>query len=118
MKTGKRFKLRTGHIITVDETDAYIMRTIVWVGMANGAGRGVTVKRLGGGSSALGAKLFLSHYLAGEIGKPCVIHLDGDSTNFRRSNLKAVTQEEANQHIGKCLAAGRAAKKKNEALQG
>lgn len=92
----KKFKLETGHVIKVDDQDAYLLRSIVWYGKASSNG-GLNVYRKG-----LDAKdhtrASLAHVLAGERGLPCVIHANGDVLDFRRSNLRACTREEAAAH--------------------
>lgn len=98
MSSGRRFKLKSGHVVIVDEADAYILRSVVWEGYA-GRGGSVSVRRQG--SSGLGAGGFLSHFLAGEAGKPRVIHLNRNQMDFRRANLKAVSLEECAAHVGK-----------------
>lgn len=88
-----KFKLQTGHVIKVDEADAYILRSKVWNGRVSDNGN-LTVCC---GDGAL-TKNQLSHYLAAEHGKEVVAFVNGDRSDFRRENLCAMTKKEWDRH--------------------
>lgn len=83
----KRFRLQTGHVVKVDECDAYLLRIHVFRGYVH-KGR---VLVLGQGNTA-----DIDTHLSRRIMGPAevVVHLNGDPLDFTRANLKAMTRSE------------------------
>lgn len=100
----KKFRLETGHVITVDDCDAYLLRSTVWVGYTSSSGGGLGVFRKRGAHDTTNS---LAHYLGSQSGLPCVIHINGDACDFRRANLKACTREEMHAHVCSVMRATR-----------
>ena len=81
----KKFKLQTGHVVTVDDCDAYLFRSYVWRGSETREGYVEVMK--GAGKTER-----LSHFL---VGPAEVVHFrNGNSLDCRRENLQPMTKRE------------------------
>lgn len=98
--SGKRFKLETGHVITVDEGDAWMLRGRVFKGHTDG--RGVTAVSC---NWTRGKETQLSHMLVAQPDTYAVRFRNGNDLDFRRDNLEPMTKEEWSRwfaHSRKC----------------
>ncbi len=85
----KRFKLQSGHVIKVDDADAYLLRGKVWSG--SGMARSLIVSSR---CSSMAHRVLLSHYLMGAKDGDYVRHLNGDQADFTRANLRVTSKAE------------------------
>lgn len=90
----KRFKLQSGHVIKIDDADAYLMRSYVW----NCKGHSVR-RHCGSGTQLHGQYVLLTHELMDPPEGQVVLHLDGDSLNFQRANLEVMSRSEATRRV-------------------
>lgn len=79
----KRFKLQCGAVITIDDCDAYLLRSYVWRSHAGSDGRRYIVRGAHGSRP-------LSHTICDITGKDHVAYANGDTMDLRRSNLVVV----------------------------
>lgn len=86
----KRFKLQTGHIVKVDDCDAYIMRSKVWVGQTPPSGNVIVHCH----DAAMKGRVLLSHYVTSAPDGAYVMHKNGDDLDFTRDNLEVVSRSE------------------------
>ena len=103
----KRFKLQTGQVITVDDRDAYLLRSYVWHGSTSARSPGtLTVRR----ASAGHRQVLLSHEVLGvpEGAEVYVIHGNGDLADFRRANLVSLDRDGWKAHMSVTTKARRA----------
>ena len=105
----KRFKLETGHVIKVDDCDAYLLRSRVYRANDDKDRPGKHIVSCKG-DSALGAKVYLSHHIAGGPGIKAVIHKNGDDLDFTRANLVPMTAEQYDVWNGRRMRAAMLAK--------
>lgn len=85
----KRFKLQSGHVVTVDDQDAYMLRSKVWLAQTTPKGDIFITER-----GRRGGDYMLSHKLTDAPSGAYVRHLDGDPLNCQRANLRVVSREE------------------------
>lgn len=86
----KRFRLETGHIVTVDETDAWLLRGRVFKAKLHKSSNTMAVSHNWG----LGKRCFLSHMIAAKEDTYAVHFINGDTLDFRRCNLRPMTYAE------------------------
>lgn len=92
----KRFKLQSGHIVKVDDCDAYIMRGKVWIGQTMPSKHTIVRST----DSSVGGARLLSHYLTDAPDGACVAHRNGDEMDFTRANLEVVARPEFYRRLG------------------
>lgn len=92
----KRFKLESGHIIKVDDQDAYLLRSQVWRVQTTSKGGQLVQARY----RRWGVALMLSHLIMDAPDGSRVRHLDSDQLNFQRANLQVVTRDEFYRRLG------------------
>lgn len=101
----KKFKLQSGHIVTVDDCDAYLLRSYVWRGHVRRRPSGEHVSVVRGDCST--SANFLSHVILG-LGTDVVVrYRNGDSLDLRRENLEPMSR---GAHTRRLSAEGRLAK--------
>jgi len=95
----KRFKLKSGHIIKVDDTDAWLLRSHVFIGFLyyDGTDR-VTITKLGKMHSS---DEHLSHIITGCKSEEFVLHRNSDQLDFRRTNLEVLPRQAALEKLAK-----------------
>lgn len=97
----KRFKLQTGHIIKIDDADAYLMRSYVWRGDRVGSNGWIQVRRsTGSGTCCAGQYRTLAAELMSPAGDQFVAHTNGDPLDFQRANLALKPRSELAKHAG------------------
>ena len=91
----RRFKLQSGHIIKIDDADAYLMRSYVWNGVTR-TPNWVDVRRSArsGFGSSVHSHVMLSHELMPPGAGEYVAHRNGDALDFRRANLEVRPRSE------------------------
>lgn len=99
----KRFKLQSGHVIKIDDADAYLMRSYVWNCKDHG-NAGLSVRRsCGSGTQLPGQYVLLGHELMSPPGDHVVLHIDGDYLNFQRANLQVAPRSEMTRRAHQAL---------------
>jgi hypothetical protein len=92
----KRFKLQSGHVIKVDDCDAYLMRAYVWHGtLSNKISGNIRVSHGTNGVSSNWLHYTIKPPSPGKI----ITFRDGDCLNFCRDNLIETTRSALSRQV-------------------